>query len=86
MAKEKKTMASVIDDVTREAIIGGMAGSFAAGASRRLSRADSHSADSAALWTIAMTSPTVNAAAGYRMMAESGSNQTRVDTNESGNA
>ena len=81
MAKEKKTMASVVDDAIREAVIGGLAGAFTAGASRRTDRADQLSGDSQAMWSIAMTSPTIMAAAGIKTMSEAGSGRTRAETN-----
>lgn len=37
--------------------------------------------DSAAMWAIAMTTPTVNAAMGQRIATESGSGATRRDVN-----
>ena len=57
----------------------------AASASRRVDRADQISGDSQAMWSIAMTTPTVNAGLGFRTATESGSGRTRSETNNPGN-
>ena len=44
-------------------------------------RAAQLSGDSQAMWSIAMTTPTVNAAMGQRIATESGSGAVRRDTN-----
>lgn len=53
----------------------------AAASDRRVSRADQLSGDSQAMWSIAMTTPTVNAGLGFRTATESGSGRTRSETN-----
>lgn len=50
---------------------------FAASADRRTSRADQISGDTQAMWSIAMTTPTQNAAMAYRTATESGSGAAR---------
>jgi len=59
----------------------GMAQEFSAAAGRRASRADQLSGDSQAMWSIAMTTPTVMAAKGMQIAQESGSGRTRAETN-----
>jgi len=54
---------------------------FSAGAQRRSDRADQLAGDSAAMWSIAMTTPTVNAGLGFRTANESGAGRTRVEAN-----
>lgn len=44
-------------------------------------RFDQLGADSASMWAVALTSPTVMAAQGIRMVTESGSGRTRAETN-----
>lgn len=58
-----------------------MANEFGAGAARRANRADQLSGDSQAMWAIAMTTPTINAALGFRTATESGSGRTRLEAN-----
>lgn len=54
---------------------------FAAAAGRRVSRFDQLGADAASMWSVAMTTPTVNAAMGQRIATESGSGRTRLEAN-----
>jgi hypothetical protein len=58
-----------------------MANEFGAAAARRTQRADQVGADASAMWSIAMTTPTMNASLGYRTAIESGSGRTRAETN-----
>ena len=58
-----------------------MGNEFGAAAARRVNRFDQLGADAGAMWAVAMTTPTVLAAQGIRMMAESGSGRTRAETN-----
>lgn len=58
-----------------------MGNEFGSAAARRVNRFDQLGADAAAMWSVAMTSPTVFAAQGARMMTESGSGRTRAETN-----
>ena len=53
----------------------------AAASVRRTDRADQISADSSAMWSIAMTSPTVMAAHGMKVASEMGSGRSRVESN-----
>jgi hypothetical protein len=53
----------------------------AAASVRRTDRADQISADSSAMWSIAMTSPTVMAAHGMKVASEMGSGRSRVEAN-----
>ena len=59
-----------------------MANGAAEASRRRTDRADQLSGDSQAMWTIAMTSPTIMAGLGFRTATESGSGRTRAETNE----
>tara|TARA_R110000803_G_scaffold210718_2_gene283402 strand:- start:26135 stop:26386 length:252 start_codon:yes stop_codon:yes gene_type:complete len=59
----------------------GMANSFGAAAGRGNDRANQLAGDSSAMWSIAMTSPTVMAGFGIRTATESGSGRTRAETN-----
>ena len=43
--------------------------------------ADQLAADSQRMWAIAMTTPTVNAALGFRTATEAGSGRTRLEAN-----
>ena len=54
---------------------------FAASAHRRTDMADQLAADSGRMWSIAMTTPTVNAALGFRTATEAGSGRTRDEIN-----
>ena len=54
---------------------------FAASADRRTSRADQLSGDSQAMWAVALTSPTVASALGFRTATESGAGRTRLEAN-----
>jgi len=65
-------MASIIDDGLLNVIIGGQTKDAAAAESRRIQRGDQLSADASAMWGIAMTTPTILAAAGFRVMQQSG--------------
>ena len=58
-----------------------LAQEFGAAAGRRTASADQLSQDSQRMWSIAMTTPTVTAAHGMRIAAESGSGRTRSETN-----
>ncbi|GAG18711.1 unnamed protein product [marine sediment metagenome] len=58
-----------------------MANSSAAGSARRSSRADQLAGDAAAMWSVAMTTPTQFAALAQRSIAEAGSGRTRAETN-----
>lgn len=53
----------------------------AAASGRRQIAADQLASDSQRMWSIAMTTPTVNAGLGFRTATESGSGRTRSETN-----
>ena len=61
-----------------------MANEFGASAARRANRADQTAADASAMWSIAMTTPTTNAALAYRTATESGSGAARATMGEAG--
>ena len=54
---------------------------FASDTQRRTQRADQLSADSAAMWSLSLTTPTVNSAMGQRIATEAGSGRTRIESN-----
>ena len=56
-------------------------GEFQAAAAMRVRRMDQLGADSASMWSVALTSPTVMAALGIRTATESGCGRTRAETN-----
>ena len=58
-----------------------MANEFGASAARRSSRADQLSGDSQAMWSVALTSPTVSSSLGFRTATESGAGRTRLEAN-----
>ena len=74
-------MPSVVDDGILNAALSTFAGEHTASAARRLGAADQLASDSQRMWSIAMTTPTVNAGLGYRAATESGSGRTRSETN-----
>lgn len=61
--------------------LSGMAVGAAAGTTRRVDRSDQLSGDAQAMWSIAMTSPTVMAAHGMRLASEAGAGRTRIESN-----
>lgn len=73
---------SIVDPGILSAALAGMASEFTASAARRTQRADQTAADASAMWSIAMTTPTQNAALALRTATESGSGRTRSETNE----
>ena len=58
-----------------------MANGTASAGVLRINRFDQLGADAGAMWSIAMTSPTINASLGFRTATESGSGRTRSETN-----
>lgn len=58
-----------------------MANEAAAASAARTRAADQLASDSQRMWSIAMTTPTVNAALGFRTATESGSGRTRIEAN-----
>lgn len=78
-------MASYVDEIAMAAVMTGMAAAAAAAQESRTRSFDQLSEGAAAMWQVALTSPTVNAGFGYRTAAESGSNRTRAETNNPGN-
>ena len=64
-----------------QAALSGLMACTSTTASLIQTRAQQLSGDSQAMWSIAMTSPTVNAAMGQRIATESGSGAVRRDVN-----
>jgi hypothetical protein len=86
--KGDEEMATSESDFPRYSEMGNLQGSMsillqgnAAASVRRTDRADQISADSSAMWSIAMTSPTVMAAHGMKVASEMGSGRSRVEAN-----
>lgn len=69
---EESAMAASVDENVMSAVLNGQAKDASAAESRRISRMDQLAADSAAMWTVAMTSPTIMAAMGFRVAQQSG--------------
>lgn len=61
-------MASIVDDGVQSTIVTGLSQESAGASTSRVRRWDQLAADSASLWTVALTSPTVAAAQGIRML------------------
>lgn len=76
---------SSVDPGILNAALSSLAGEVVAGSASRMRRMDQLAADSASMWAVALTSPTVSSALGFRTAAESGSSRTRAETNEPGN-
>ena len=72
---------SSIDGLIREQALGASVQEFQAINGRRVSRFDQLGADSAAMWAVALTTPTQNSALALRTATESGSGRTRAETN-----
>lgn len=70
-----------VDPANLQVALTGMANEFGASASRRTQRADQVAADASAMWAINMTTPSVMAAHGMRIAAETGAGRTRVEAN-----
>ena len=64
-----------------EVVSTALAQGFAAAHQRRTDAADQLASDSQRMWSIAMTSPTVSSALGFRPATEAGSGRTRVEAN-----
>lgn len=76
---------SIVDASAQSSIISGLSGEFAGAAAARVRRMDQIAADTASMWAVAMTTPTVLAGMGFRMASESGSSRTRSETNNPSN-
>lgn len=59
---------SSVDPAVHSTIMTGMSGEASGASARRSARFDQLAADSGALWTVAMTSPTIYAAQSIRML------------------
>lgn len=69
--KESSTMAASAEENVMQAVLTGMANDAAAGAQRRTARADQLSADSASMWAVHLTTPTIYAGMGFRVAQQS---------------
>ena len=65
-------MASLVDDAIQSGALSNLAAEQAAAAARRIARFDQLGADSAAMWGVALTTPTVMAGMGFRVAQQSG--------------
>ena len=61
-------MATAVDEAVQSTIMTGLSGEATGAAQSRVRRWDQLAADSASLWTVALTSPTIFAAQGIRML------------------
>ncbi len=64
-------MASVVDDAVQSSALSGMSVEASAASTRRVGRFDQLGADSAAMWAVALTTPTVFAGMGFRVAQQS---------------
>ena len=65
-------MATVVDDAVQSSALSGMSAEVAAASTRRTMRADQLAADAGSMWAVALTSPTISAAMGFRVAQQSG--------------
>lgn len=68
---QESEMAAVVDDTNAQVILTGMAAGEAAASESRRRRFDQLAEDSAAMWSVAMTTPTVFAGMGFRVAQQS---------------
>jgi len=78
-------MSVVIEGGNLQVALTAMANGTASASVRRTDRADQLGGDAAAMWSVAMTTPTQFAALAQRTIAEAGSGRTRAETNNPGN-
>ena len=69
---EESEMVSSIDDTNAQVILTGMAAGQASASESLRRRFDQLSADASAMWSVAMTTPTVFAGMGFRVAQQSG--------------
>lgn len=72
---------SFVDQGILTSALSGLAVEATGASASRLRRMDQLSGDSSSMWAVALTSPTVSSALGFRTAAESGSSRTRAETN-----
>lgn len=77
-------MASLVDDSIQSGALSNLAAEQAAAASRRMGRADQLAADAAAMWAVALTTPTVYAGMGFRVAQQSGGYPANTGTGTGG--
>ncbi len=75
--------AAVAEGNVMQAVLSGMAAEAAAAAGRRTGRFDQLATDSAAMWGIAMTTPTVMMGMGFRVAQQSGGYPSATGTGTS---
>lgn len=69
---EKESVMASAEESVLQVALSGMAQEGAAASSRRTNRADQLAGDSAAMWSVALTTPTVFAGMGFRVAQQSG--------------
>jgi hypothetical protein len=62
---------TLVDDAIQSGALSGLAAEQTAASARRLNRADQLAADSASMWAVALTTPTVFAGMGFRVAQQS---------------
>lgn len=65
------SMATLVDDAIQSGALSNLAAEQAAAGARRIGRSDQLAADSAAMWAVALTTPTVFAGMGFRVAQQS---------------
>jgi hypothetical protein len=77
-------VASVADDAVINVIVNGMAAAAASDAANRNKRFDQLAADSASMWGIHMTTPTIYAGMGFRVAQQSAGYPANTGTGTGG--
>ena len=79
----ESTMAAAEDNIM-QTVLSGMAAEAAASQARRTSRMDQLTADSASMWAVALTTPTVMTGLGFRVAQQSAGYPANTGTGTGG--
>lgn len=77
-------MASLVDEAIQSGALSNLAAEQAACSARRIARADQLAGDSAAMWAVALTTPTVFAGMGFRVAQQSAGYPANTGTGTGG--
>lgn len=77
---------SLVDTAIQSGALSGLASEQTAAAARRIVRADQLAGDSAAMWAVALTSPTILAGMGFRVAQQSAGYPADTGTGTGGGA
>ncbi len=75
---------SLVDPAIQSGALSNLAAEQAAAGARRVNRADQLAADSAAMWTVHLTTPTIMAGMGFRVAQQSGGYPASAGTGTGG--